>query len=190
MAQSSVPASAGVRGPPPRTSPASVDLVLAPSSELGPRLRWSWTTGTIVAILVNQVKSSGAVRGPVRLRDAVLDGSWRPDSADLRVELPVLIPVLDHVRGLVTRLLLSAAGWTARPHHILAAGREVSVGYLSGQSPSTLTVLCADGGVFALRVAPPGSPADVPHLTATEPREYAWEGEGGGLGPAAEPGVR
>jgi hypothetical protein len=76
--------------------------------------------------------------------------------------LPVLVPILDHVRGPVRRLLLGAAGWTARPHRISAAGRTVSVGYLAGQSPSMMTVLCADGGMFVLRVASPGPPGGSP----------------------------
>ncbi len=90
---------------------------------------------------------------PVRFHDTVFDGTWSPRSADLRVELPALVPALDHFRGPVTRLLLSAAGWDVRPHHIVAAGRTVSVGYLAGQSPTMMSVLCADGAMFTLRVA-------------------------------------
>lgn len=92
---------------------------------------------------------------PVPFNHMLLDGSWCPDSADLGAELCVLVPVLDHVRGPVKRLLLSPAGWTNRPHHVVAGGRTVSVGYLAGQSPSIMTVLCADGGVVTMRVTAP-----------------------------------
>ena len=115
---------------------------------------------------------------PVRFHDSLLDGSWWPGSPDLGAELPALVPILDHVRGPVTRLLLSAAGWTTRPHHIIAAGREVSVVYLAAQSPLLMTVLCADGGTFFLQVALPG-PA--PEHPADRHDEDIWEGEGGGL---------
>jgi hypothetical protein len=124
---------------------------------------------------------------PVRFHHMLLDGSWWPSSADLGTELRVLVPVLDHVRGPVTRLLLSAANWTARPHQIMAAGHTVSVGYMAGQSPSIMTVFCADGGTFTMRVAPPG-PAPVEPETGRD--ENVWEAEGGGLGPLRERAVR
>jgi len=92
---------------------------------------------------------------PVRDHHMLLDGSWWPGSGDLGVELRGLLPVLDQVRGPVTRLLLSAAGWTTRPHLVVLADRTVSVGYLADQPPSLMTVLCADGSSFMMRVAPP-----------------------------------
>jgi hypothetical protein len=101
---------------------------------------------------------------PVRFHDTLLDGSWWPASPDLAAELPALVPILDHVRGPVTRLLLSAVSWTTRPHHVVADGREVSVGYFAAQSPSLMTVLCADGGTFVLRVTPPGPAPVTPEL--------------------------
>jgi hypothetical protein len=93
---------------------------------------------------------------PVRFHHMLLDGSWSPGSGDLNEELRVLVPVLDHARGPVRRLLLSAAGWTARPHQVVAAGHTVSVGYMAEQSPSMMTVLCADGGTFTMRVTTGG----------------------------------
>jgi uncharacterized protein DUF5994 len=93
---------------------------------------------------------------PVRLHHTVLDGSWWPESTDLGVELPLLLPALHEATGPVTRLLLSAAGWTTRPHQVSAAGRTVSVGYLADQSPSMMTVLGADGRTFILHVVPAG----------------------------------
>jgi hypothetical protein len=96
---------------------------------------------------------------PVRDHHMLLDGSWWPDSGDLGTELCALLPILDQVRGPVTRLLLSAAGWKTRPHQVIVAERTVSVGYLSDQPPWMMTVLCADGGSFMMRVA---SSAPVP----------------------------
>jgi len=96
---------------------------------------------------------------PVWFRHNRLDGSWWPGSRDLDVELRDLVPVLDHFRGPVSRLLLGAAGWTARPHHIVAAGHPVSVGYQAGQAPALMTVRCADGGTFTMQVTPPADEA-------------------------------
>jgi hypothetical protein len=93
---------------------------------------------------------------PVRDHHMLLDGSWWPDSGDLGAELCALLPILDQVRGPVTRLLLSAAGWKTRPHQVVLAERTVSVGYLADQPPSMMTVLCADGGSFMMRVASSG----------------------------------
>ena len=100
---------------------------------------------------------------PVCLHHTLLDGSWWPESADLGAELPALVPILDRHCGPVVRLLLGAAGWANRPTRIRAADHTVSVGYLAEQSPSMMTVLCADGGMFSLCVAPPErESADVP----------------------------
>jgi len=60
---------------------------------------------------------------PVPFHHTLLDGSWSPNSTDLHAELPALVPILEHARGPVKRLLLSAAGWAARPHQIITAGR-------------------------------------------------------------------
>ena len=90
---------------------------------------------------------------PVRDHHMLLDGSWWPDSGDLSKELCALLPILDQVRGPVKRLLLSAVGWKTRPHRVVLADRTVSVGYLADQPPSMMTVLCADGGTFMMRVA-------------------------------------
>lgn len=93
---------------------------------------------------------------PNGLCHTLLAAGWRPSSPDVDAELRVLVPILDHVRGPVSRLLLSVGGWAARPYEIVAAGRTVTLGYLAGQSPSMMTVLCADGGTFTMRVVPPG----------------------------------
>jgi hypothetical protein len=99
---------------------------------------------------------------PVSDHHMLLDGSWSPSSNDLGAELPGLLPVLDQVRGPVTRLLLSAAGWATRPHNVVLADRTVSVGYLADQPPSMMTAICADGGTFIMRVAPSGPASGAP----------------------------
>lgn len=91
---------------------------------------------------------------PVDDHHMLLDGSWCPASRDLGVELRGLLPVLEQVRGPVTRLLLSAAGWTTRPSQVVLADRTVSVGYLAAQAPSMMKVFRADGGMFLMRVTP------------------------------------
>ncbi|HEX5203551.1 MAG TPA: DUF5994 family protein [Actinoplanes sp.] len=118
---------------------------------------------------------------PVVFRQTLLDGSWWPRTGDLEVELRDLVPILDRVRGRVTRLLLSVVGWTPRPHHIRASGRTVSVGYLAGQSPSMMTVLCADGGTFTLRVTAPGPAPGVPDMPEAKPEYRVGEAAGGRL---------
>lgn len=117
---------------------------------------------------------------PARFHGALLDGSWWPSSIELDAELRTLVPVLDHVRGPVTRLLLSAAGWATRPYQIIMGGRTVTIGYLAGHSPSMMTVLCADGGTFTMRVAPPGPASGAPDRPES----------GGGLGLLPERAVR
>lgn len=112
--------------------------------------------------------------------DPLLDGCWWPKSTDLGVELCTLLPVLSHVRGPVTRLLLGVGNWTARPHRITTGGRTVSIGYAAGQPSALIKVFCVDGGTFAMRVAPPGPAPDPPEA---EWDKDVWETEGGRLSP-------
>jgi hypothetical protein len=84
----------------------------------------------------------------------LLDSTWWPGPDDLGTKLRALLPALDQVRGPVARLLLSAAGWTTRPHQLVLADRTVSLGYLSDQPPSMITVRCVDGSTFIMRPAP------------------------------------
>jgi Family of unknown function (DUF5994) len=99
---------------------------------------------------------------PVSDHHMLLDGSWWPNSDDLGAELRALLPVLDRARGPVARVLLSAAGWTTRPHHVVLADRTVSIGYLADQPPSMMIVRWADGGTFIMRVGPSGPAPGVP----------------------------
>lgn len=119
---------------------------------------------------------------PERSGHALLDGSWWPDSPDLDFELGVLMPFLDHVRGPVERLVLSAGDWVGGPHRIVVDARTVGVDYRTGQPPWTMTVVCADGGTFTMRVVPPGPAPVATDGAGQEPGEDVWETDGGGLG--------
>jgi Family of unknown function (DUF5994) len=123
-------------------------------------------------------------------RHPLLDGDWWPSTTDLGAELCALVPLLDHVRGPVTRLLLSAGGWATRPHHIITDGRTVTVGYLAGQSPATMTVLCADGGTFTMRVSPPGPAPGAPGWPETGRDKDGGKTEEGRLGLVTNQAVR
>jgi hypothetical protein len=91
---------------------------------------------------------------PVLFHRAMLDGTWWPRSGDPIAELPGLVRALDERLGPVVRLLLSAAGWTRRPHQIVLAGRVVSLGYFCGQPADLLTAILADGSTRTLLVRP------------------------------------
>jgi hypothetical protein len=110
------------------------------------------------------------------------DGSWWPDSPDLDSELPVLLPMLDHVRGPVRQLVLSARNWAAGPDRVVTDLRTVDVDYSPSQSPWTMTVVCVDGGTFTMRVVPPGPSSTASDGPAAGPDAEAGEAEGGGLG--------
>lgn len=128
---------------------------------------------------------------PIQDHHAMFDGRWWPRSNDLEAELPPLVGVLDGVRGPVVRLLLSAVGWKRRPHHVIVADRKVGIGYFSGQAPTILIAICADGAVLNLLVVPAG-----PAVPGRAGCEDAWENEGGArnspmtpLGSAARPAI-
>jgi uncharacterized protein DUF5994 len=118
---------------------------------------------------------------PISVDHLLCDGGWWPSSTNPGPDLNVLVPVLDHVRGRVTRVLLSAGGWTVRPHQIITNGRTVSIGYLAAQSPSIMTVLCADGGTFTMRVTPPGPVPGSPARLDAGPDVDLRQADGGGF---------
>ena len=76
----------------------------------------------------------------------ILDGCWWPRSTDPVVELPGLVRALDAGESPAVRVLLSAAGWSRRPHQIEVNGRTVTLGYFSDQPASILTASQSDGG--------------------------------------------
>jgi hypothetical protein len=115
---------------------------------------------------------------PTRYHQMTLDGCWWPRSATPDAELSGLVPALGGVHGPVVRLLLSAAGWSRRPHQITVADREVSLGYFADRSPTMLTAVCADGGTVTLLVVPAGS-----RRFGARNGEERWENEGGRLAP-------
>jgi hypothetical protein len=102
---------------------------------------------------------------PVRFQRELLAGCWWPGTNDLELELGVLVPVLDRARGPVAKLLLSPAYWTRRPHDVVAAGRTITVVYLAAQSPALMTVVCADGASFTMRIADTRPVSDAPNGT-------------------------
>jgi hypothetical protein len=75
----------------------------------------------------------------------ILDGRWWPRSTDPVAEFPGLVRALDAGESPAVRLLLSAAGWSRRPHHIEVNGRTVTLGYFSDQPTSILTASQSDG---------------------------------------------
>ena len=91
---------------------------------------------------------------PARSQRSQLDGCWWQASADPVRELSGLVQAVADARGPVTRLLLSAAGWSRRPHTVDVAGAVVSLGYFSDQPATLLTANLADGGRVALQVVP------------------------------------
>lgn len=106
---------------------------------------------------------------PIRHRGMVLDGCWWPRTHDTVPELSALVPALDSIRGPVVRLLLSAEGWTRRPHRLVLDDRTVNLAYFAGQPPTMLTAICADGGVVTVLVVPPESATASPDERAGGP---------------------
>lgn len=125
---------------------------------------------------------------PIRDHHMIFDGRWRRRSSDPEAELPALVTALDGAGSPVVRLLLSAAGWIRRPHHIVVAGRTVRLGYFSDQPPAVLTAICADGGAIHILIVAAESPTSPPLSSGTLPGgpvradgEDVWEDEGGHL---------
>jgi len=97
---------------------------------------------------------------PTGSRRSLLDGGWWPRSSDLLTELPGLILAIDPLRGRVTGLLLSAAGWDSLPQRLQIGDRVVRLGYFTSLPATLLTALCDNGDrVDLLIVAPRTEPA-------------------------------
>jgi hypothetical protein len=93
----------------------------------------------------------------------LLDGGWWPRSTDPVAELPGLVLVIDKIRGLVTRVVLSAA-WDGHPLRLGVDGRVVRLGYFTSQSMFLLTALCGYRGERVdLLVIPPETRAENAH---------------------------
>jgi len=102
-------------------------------------------------------------------RQSLLDGGWWPRSTDLVAELPGLVLAIDTLRGPVTRLLLSAAGWDSLPQRLQVADRVVRLGYFTSQPVTLLTALCDNGDRVDLLIVAPGTEpatADAAMITA------------------------
>jgi len=100
---------------------------------------------------------------PTRSRHTVLDGCWWPRSDDPATELPGLVLALDDLHGPVIRLLLSAAGWSRRPHGVEVNDRVISLGYFSDQPAWLLVANCADGDSVALMIPSRATPDSAGH---------------------------
>ncbi|MEU4419922.1 DUF5994 family protein [Actinoplanes sp. NPDC024001] len=127
---------------------------------------------------------------PTQSEHLLCDGSWWPDSSDLDEELRLLVPILDHVRGPVKRLVLSAEAWTDRSRHIVMDARTVTVDYRAGWSPWMMTVICADGGTFTIRVAPRGPAPGAAHGLRADVGSKVSETAGGVFDSLTERAVR
>jgi hypothetical protein len=93
---------------------------------------------------------------PTGSRGTLLDGGWWPRSTDPVAELPGLVLAIDNIRGPVTRLVLSAAGWDGHPRRLGVDGRVLRLGYFRSQSTFLLTAMCGyNGDRVDLLIVPP-----------------------------------
>jgi hypothetical protein len=99
---------------------------------------------------------------PTGTRRTLLDGGWWPRSTDPVAELPGLVLSIDAIRGRVTGLVLSAAGWTEHPRRLAVNDRVLRLGFFASQSPMLLTALCGyNGERIDLLVIPPTTPPGI-----------------------------
>jgi hypothetical protein len=99
---------------------------------------------------------------PSGSRRTLLDGGWWPRSTDPVAELPGLVLAIDVLRGSVTRVILSAAGWSEHPRHLGMDGRTLPLGFFASQPESLLTALCGYRGERVdLLVVPPTTPTRI-----------------------------
>jgi hypothetical protein len=97
---------------------------------------------------------------PTGSRRTLRDGGWWPRSTDPIAELPGLVLAIDELRGPVTRLILSAAGWGSHPRRLSVAGRVLRLGYFTSQPTALLTALCDNGNQVDLLIVPPDTASD------------------------------
>jgi hypothetical protein len=99
---------------------------------------------------------------PTGSRHALLDGGWWPHSTDPVAELPGLVLATDRLRGPVTRLVLSAAGWDEHPRRLGVTGRILRLGYFTSQPAALLTALCGHNGDRVDLLVVPRKPTPAP----------------------------
>lgn len=111
------------------------------------------TSGTTTSATPRlRIEATGTTR-------ALLDGGWWPRSSDPAAELPGLVLAIDKVRGPITRLILSKAGWTDHPRRLAVADRLLRLGFFTSQPTTLVTALCDNGGRVDLLVVPPDTPS-------------------------------
>jgi len=98
---------------------------------------------------------------PTRSPHTLLDGGWWPRSTDPVAELPGLILALDGLRGVITRLVLSADGWDGHPYRLDVSGRVVRLGYFASQPTTLFSAFCDNGSRIDLLIVPSETPTDV-----------------------------
>lgn len=98
---------------------------------------------------------------PTQSPHTLLDGGWWPRSTNPVAELPGLILAIDGLRGVITRLVLSADGWDSRPYRLGVAGRVLRLGYFASQPTTLLTAICDNGNRIDLLIVPPETPTNV-----------------------------
>jgi Family of unknown function (DUF5994) len=79
---------------------------------------------------------------PARTGPHLLDGEWRPRSADLGLELPPLVAALEDRWPGITRVTVSGPQWLRHPASVMAGGNEVHIRRLrSSRTPPTICLL-------------------------------------------------
>lgn len=98
---------------------------------------------------------------PERTAPHLLDGEWRPRTADLGQELPALIAALEDRWPGITRVTVSGAPWLRHPASVVVDGRAVHISRLrSFRTPPTICLLSYGVGRCDLLITPAGHPAD------------------------------
>ena len=85
----------------------------------------------------------------------LLDGGWWPRSRNPETELPGLVLAIDHLRGPVLRVALSAGGWDNHPRSVRVGTRTIRLGFFASQPTALLTAMCSGNGRVDLLVVSP-----------------------------------
>ncbi|MFY0409312.1 DUF5994 family protein [Solicola sp. PLA-1-18] len=84
----------------------------------------------------------------------VYDGTWRPQSDDLTVELPDLLDHLPRELGHVIRVVYTAAQWQPAPRRILLAHRWIKAGHFPRDERPLLLLTLTSHRILRLLVEP------------------------------------